>query len=698
MRPMICVVPFHSKDAPNARNLLRWITELGGCKNRNAILVADAGCNWAMALDMQRLANQAFGNATLVCTDESYTEPWPVSANRMFYYGSQYIHEHVKQPFLWLEPDAVPLKPGWLDSIAGEYQGGFLGHIYKFDRPDSPFAPIDVMSGVAVYPSDAFQQICGCIKVHPKTAWDVSAAGPMIKTGWHTEAIHNFFGGRELPPTFTNAKTSGCPVNTLALSEIGKGAVLFHRNKDGTLIKLLRDRLSTRGFRAHAGQKADFVSLRRAGDIVILLPLLKVISEQRNRPVRLVVHKDFLNLFEGVSYVRPCAWDGDWEDPLAAATHWNAVNAQVFGRGLSPNTKTENFAKVAWAKLGYNWNRYLPLVFDWRDYEREEALAKSVIKTEKPVILVKLHGHSSPFHEGKFVLDNLAAQFGDKAEIVNLDEIKADRLYDLIGLMDRAACLITIDTVTLWLAHASRVPVIAFHSSGFGASPPRGNCIFRIPYVSVKPRWAKVSEHIKNAIIPRHGDGMVLVYSDWRPSDPDTQRRNSAAMNTWSNLGARFYPFRSTRKFVPDPNAQPFIRDMIAGALSSGAEEIVVITNNDIKMDPRLGAAIRKSCYEYGCYWAMRTSGPGADTDRGADLFAFTRSWWTIHQHMFPDILLGYYWWDQIMTKLMQWSGCQEQPRLYYHEPHKGVLNRLNDAGQAHNVNTAKAWLAANDE
>src|SRR5207247_7619113 len=125
---------------------------------------------------------------------------------------------------------------------------------------------------------------------------------------------------------------------------------------------------------------------------------------------------------------------------------------------------------------------------------------------------------------------------------------------------------------------------------------------------------------------------------------------------------------------------------------------IVIITNNDIIIGDGLREAIKKSCAAWGCFWSYRLDKPGGQTDQGADLFAFTRDWWRLHEHLFPDFLLGYWWWDDVMVRMMRWSGCQEQPRLYYHEPHTGVTARNGTPGAKYNERLAQAWLLEHDE
>lgn len=241
---MLTCLAFCAHDAHLAKNLLRWICELGGCKNHKVLLLADCNQPWVSALEIHQLACEAFGNATLITTEEPFSG-WPTASNWMWYTAAEHISKYLHEPFLWLEPDCVPLKPGWLNKISGEYQGGYLGQIYKFDNPNGPFAPIDVMSGIAVYPPTAFAQIGGIIKARPKQAWDVSACGPMVKGGTHTDLIHHFFGQHGLPPTFVSAKVNGSPVNAKTVAEIPPEAVLFHRNKDGSLMRLLRSKMGS---------------------------------------------------------------------------------------------------------------------------------------------------------------------------------------------------------------------------------------------------------------------------------------------------------------------------------------------------------------------------------------------------------------------------------------------------------------------
>lgn len=688
---MTVVFAFCAADAEDALRLMRWIAELGNCRAHEAWLAADPAAEWALALSVLEEARKAFRSAEMQCPDAARSG-WPEAANDMFLFAARQMEKR-GEPFLWCEPDCVPTQPGWLDRLEQEYARlgkPFMGALVKGSRPDQPALSL---GGCAVYPPDAasrLERFC----LGP-LAWDVASAAEVLPCAADTPLIQWFWGERDWPPTFVLRRHAHSPRNALEVSMIRPDAVLFHRNKDGSLIRLLRERM----FPGTAPNSADVVSLRRAGDIIVLLPLLRHAAETHRRAIRLVVHREFVPLLDGVSYAEAVPWDGDWEDPLAAARQFRARNAQVFGRGLQPDMARGNFAKLAWKALGYGWNRYWPLVFDRRNHAREERLAASVFKTSRPKILVKLHGNSSPFPFREQVEERLAQEIPE-AELVWLDKIRADRLYDLLGLMDRASALLTVDTVTLWLAHASSVPMIQLvNDTAFGASPPRGHCLLRVPYRHALSRWPEIVRLLKRSLNKDIAPGMVMAVAGDKHLNEETRQRQREVEPTWRLLGARVLRFSGKRSSADlgDSLGLPFVRDMVQEAMRGG-EGVIVVSNNDVSVDPGLRDSILASCRAHGCWWAYRVDRPGGNPDGGIDLFAFTRSWWALHEHLMPDLLLGCRWWDNILRRIMVWSGCPEQPRLYYHRPHPGVRSRMHLPSSAHVERLAQQWLLEHDE
>jgi len=189
------------------------------------------------------------------------------------------------------------------------------------------------------------------------------------------------------------------------------------------------------------------------------------------------------------------------------------------------------------------------------------------------------------------------------------------------------------------------------------------------------------------------------VFSDYTPNDPDAQRRHNAAYATWVKSGFNLLPFKGERNssHYGDRRKTPFIHDMLEHAFDVGCNA-AVLSNNDVVLDNLLGDGIAVSCQRHGCYWAYRIPHIGGQPDCGIDLFAMTPEWWKVCGNWFPDLLLGYRWWDNIMRRLMIMSGCDEQQRLYYHEPHQGIEGRNDSPGEIYNQWVAKEWLRVNGE
>jgi hypothetical protein len=235
---MIVVLPFYAGDADQLLDLLSFMGHLGGCPRHSALLVADAGVDWATAVGLLEEASGVF-RAVKFIVNETHVAGWPMGANSLFVAAATHAKE-INEPFLWLESDAIPVRPGWLEDIHAAYHGGFMGHIYSAPLVEST----KFLSGVAVYPPDAIDYIGPCIIADPLKGFDVSSSFGVLSSAHHTNLIQHFFGEIGLAPTFGDVRRTESPVNFFTLSELHPEAVLFHRNKDGTLIDLLRLKLS----------------------------------------------------------------------------------------------------------------------------------------------------------------------------------------------------------------------------------------------------------------------------------------------------------------------------------------------------------------------------------------------------------------------------------------------------------------------
>lgn len=235
---MTVVIPFAPGDADQALMLLDFIGQLGGCQEYSALIVVDAAVDWSKCIDALTLANRAFRDCRIITTTESVTG-WPAGANALWIAAAKHC-KAAGVSFLWLESDAIPLKRGWLVSIDKMRKGSrYFGHIYMYREQ-----VMKVTSGIAVYPADAIDLIGPIIEANPTKAWDVSSAEVVVPLATHTKLIHHFYGERDLAPTFVENRTVETPRNAFTLDQLPPEAVIYHRNKDGTLMELLRKKFN----------------------------------------------------------------------------------------------------------------------------------------------------------------------------------------------------------------------------------------------------------------------------------------------------------------------------------------------------------------------------------------------------------------------------------------------------------------------
>lgn len=230
---MLCVLPVFAGDTFLLFNLLRWIKQLGGCPGHSALIVANANLSWPHAKTIVDLAGESFDHTKFITNGQSVAG-WIPGSNSLWLAAAKHCSEQNIDGWLWLEPDAVPLKPGWLDALDQAYAGtvsDFLARRYSCSRWD---CPVKMMTGIAIYPDTAiafYQPVA--------EAFDVQLSRRAIDDVEDTPLIQQFWGQSGLPPTFRDTK-NGAPRHAFTLADLDPRAVIFHRDKSGTLIELLR--------------------------------------------------------------------------------------------------------------------------------------------------------------------------------------------------------------------------------------------------------------------------------------------------------------------------------------------------------------------------------------------------------------------------------------------------------------------------
>jgi hypothetical protein len=223
--------------------------------------------------------------------------------------------------------------------------------------------------------------------------------------------------------------------------------------------------------------------------------------------VNVVVAHEYANVFEGVSYVRPIIVKQNWWHGIPVAVQLcrnmgiEPVVTQCFGREWGIElARWSNYTHSMWDRVG-QWQHYKtsPPLFDRRNETREARLAKQHM-TGKPALLMNFAGVSSPFPEFQSVSAAIRAACANRCSVVDLSLIHAYRIYDLLGLYDRALGLVTSDTATLHLAAASDIPYIAFTVDGWTTSVPKGNVKLEIKYSQARQRMPEFLNVLKKMI------------------------------------------------------------------------------------------------------------------------------------------------------------------------------------------------------
>jgi len=221
---MLVIYPFSVVDQEQALKNARWISELGDCKTHDILVLCDRRCD----PEIMRQVVQCFGTVFRFVKHrltKSDIDGWPQGANQLFSYACTLIQHEQEWPyFLWLEPDAIPIRPGWLDALESEYRCAgkpFMGELVDLGekRPDVP----KHMSGVGFYQNPIYLLAGECYRAH-EVAWDIAAKDQIIPHAHFTKLIQHYWKHG----TFTS------------LDGLRPETMIFHSSKDGSLIDLLR--------------------------------------------------------------------------------------------------------------------------------------------------------------------------------------------------------------------------------------------------------------------------------------------------------------------------------------------------------------------------------------------------------------------------------------------------------------------------
>jgi len=212
--------------------MTRWanhVVKLGPYINHQLVLLPVHG------VSTDKIANILSGSFSNVSVEKCHhTEMgWPISCNKAFETMAWAAFQKYKAPFLWMEPDAIPIKQGWLNEIEIEYRSmnrPFMGDFVEIQgvMPNG----VNHMSGIAVYPPD-LPRLAPTIFNNDRLAWDIASGNQVIRQMARTGLIQHDW-----------VPTEKWRRDKVDASCVKEGAVVYHPDKLGVLFN---DGLSPNG-------------------------------------------------------------------------------------------------------------------------------------------------------------------------------------------------------------------------------------------------------------------------------------------------------------------------------------------------------------------------------------------------------------------------------------------------------------------
>ncbi len=247
------------------------------------------------------------------------------------------------------------------------------------------------------------------------------------------------------------------------------------------------------------------LALGKTGDVIGVLPLLYDEYVNGNNKPTLITSREYAPLVAGLDYLNLAVYEGHWQDLRGALKYakqnfTNVVNLSTYGKDFPFQHKTTSFLMEPWERVGRlrDFDK-LPLVITGRNMMRELKLINR-ITNKRPYVLLADHGESSPFAAKNELFKVLQEVLGPTHDIIRLSEFHAEHFFDLIGLYENAALLVSIETAHLHLSKACNVPVIAFVNdkpSRWHGTPKQARFLWHCRYGDFELRKAELVQVLK---------------------------------------------------------------------------------------------------------------------------------------------------------------------------------------------------------
>ena len=258
---MNVIIPFHAGDREQAQRLITWIQELGPLPGQFWLLsqqeqqdpsMLPVGWKWITDYD------------GVVCNWKDKAGPDATGPNSVWRTAAREMRRLKAGPWLWLEPDAVPVHPRWLSRLIAEYEANgkpFMGG-------QAPSRDVR-MSGVAIYAEQTPALVTIPFLCDP-VAFDYAGAAQFIAAGVHyTKLIADQFRCA----TFVSQEDFDVRVPV--------EAVIHHGCKDDTIYRYARARVSSLDSFTRAEECSNFAPSRCDEVTALLNAETKRMGEKR---------------------------------------------------------------------------------------------------------------------------------------------------------------------------------------------------------------------------------------------------------------------------------------------------------------------------------------------------------------------------------------------------------------------------------
>lgn len=226
---MSIVLPFIGREMERVINLLNWIEKLSGQLGRTIYLLPFKGISF---VEVERAAHKAFADVQVISDSEGVSSDWvkddkirdAAGPNSLFRQAAWFFYvKPMLGPWLYLEPDCVPLAKTWDDQLEAAYRASgkaFMGAKMKAQGGE------EYLNGVAIYPQNAVTLAPSLAtrmmwKELPETeiAFDIAGGAEVLRKAEFTDLIQLSYRSDE--------------------PEARDGAVLFHGDRSGKLLETL---------------------------------------------------------------------------------------------------------------------------------------------------------------------------------------------------------------------------------------------------------------------------------------------------------------------------------------------------------------------------------------------------------------------------------------------------------------------------